>query len=186
MNALVVCEDENPDVCMYEFREKYRTAPYLAYLFKGELANNPVEGFRTFLKNLPPLISIDSFTFDKIKPEQFTNNLTNQYQGQVAFKVYGKGISPTEVQDMAKVLGAKCFKQEKILTAQESIRLIESIAEETTDSTRIDTIQANYLRELRDIMEDIGSKYEKLSNYHKIIRLFEMYRMLEEVNLCKT
>ncbi|NOZ43604.1 MAG: hypothetical protein GXP45_00235 [bacterium] len=34
MNNLVPCENANPEICFYQFREKYRGIPYLAYLFK--------------------------------------------------------------------------------------------------------------------------------------------------------
>jgi len=185
MNSLISCENEDPDYCMYEFREKYRSVPYLAYLFKWELASNPVLSFKKFLKNLPPIISVESFTFDKVTTNQLTNNGSIQYQWHVTINVFGKWISKEEVDEISVKLGTKCFNTIKNLSAEESLSLIKTTAEQTTDSTRLDSIQNNSLRELEDIMKKIEKEYPRLSNFNKIIRIFEMYRMLDESNLCE-
>ncbi len=186
MNAIVSCQDTNTEVCMYQFREKYRDIPYLAYLFKGELATDSLSSFRNFLANIAPIITIDKFTFDEIKSPQFTNNINKKYQGQINIKINGKGIADTDVQEIALLLWRQCFKQERILTPQEWINRIETIRNSTTDSIITETLQSDHLWELEWILKKIDQQYQHLSNYHKIIRLFEISRMLKDANLCES
>lgn len=72
------------------------------------------------------------------------------------------------------------------MSAKEGVSIIEKIGQETTDSIMSEAIQANYLRELEGILKKIDKEYDKLSNYNKIIRIFEINRMLEDANLCES
>lgn len=185
INTLMACENQDTEYCMYEFREKYRTVPQLAYLFKWELALDTVGSFKTFLAQLPPIISIDSFTFDKVLSKASTAVWSTQYQGQVTIKVFGRWISSEEVTQIANKLGKKCFAKEKELSAPEALTIIKQVAEQTTDNARIDSTQSSTLRELEQIIQDISDSFSTLSNYQKIVRLFEIYRMLDQANICE-
>lgn len=66
----IVCGmTESSDICYFRFRDKYRTIPGLAYGIGLEsLVNKPLS-LKRFFASIPPLIAIESFTFDKAKAQ---------------------------------------------------------------------------------------------------------------------
>ena len=96
-----------------------------------------------------------------------------------------KWVNAEEVKEMAYLLWQSCFKQEKELTLDLAIEHIKTTTENISTFAKVDSSQTSYLRELEWLLQDIKSKYTNLSNYYKIIRLFEVYRMLDEANLCE-
>ena len=53
------------------------------------------------------------------------------------------------------------------------------------DIVKVDTKNTSNLRELKGIIENIEREYNNLSNNQKIIKLFEIYRMMNDNNLCQ-
>jgi len=58
---------------------------------------------------LPPIFSIQSFEFDKIKSPTLSDASNNKYQGKITIVVYGRSASAQEVDQIANVLGNKCL-----------------------------------------------------------------------------
>jgi len=185
INKIISCENQKQEVCLYQFRDKYRSVPRLAYLFEAAYSADPVQNFHNFLKDIPPVLNIKSFTFDKMKGQQIVNNQNIKYEGKVTIDVYGKGILEEEITEIAEVLWKACFDKKIALTAEESINVIERTTANESVVASISALQGASLRELRDIMEDITKSYNHKSNYQKIITLFEIYRMMSDANLCE-
>jgi hypothetical protein len=61
----IVCNDKGPKVCYFDFRDKYRNIPELAYSIWIESVVNKPLALKRFIKDIPPLIAIESFTFNK-------------------------------------------------------------------------------------------------------------------------
>jgi len=185
MKKLVSCEQQNPKKCDYLFRDKFRAIPQLAYLKDATYSNDRVEGLRQFYSQLPPIIEISDFTFDKLREEEFFISQNTRYEWRLTVNIYGKWIEQLEVDEIADLLGEKCFQQEVRLSPNATINIIENIAEKTSLTSTVDTKESSSLRELHGIIKEIWKKYENLSNYQKIIRLFEIYRMLDDGNICE-
>jgi hypothetical protein len=64
---------------------------------------------KRFLADLPPLIAIESFTFDKQKSDSLSLVTTTEYVGEVNFNIYGRGITEAETNEITKKLAEDCF-----------------------------------------------------------------------------
>jgi hypothetical protein len=58
------CESDPAEVCLFKFRQKMKTIPLIAYTI-GAPNTNKVAELRLFLKNLPPLMNVKAFTFNR-------------------------------------------------------------------------------------------------------------------------
>jgi hypothetical protein len=178
----IVCGNESDAYCYYKFRDKYRSIPSLAYTIWLEDSKNKTQNFKKFLKNLPPVININKFTFDRdIKPG-ISNYEKTQYKWEIQMDIYGKGISNDDVKDIAILLGDKCLWTE--LTTQAALNKIDKTLVNIWNITKGNTTNTSTLREIQKIIENIKTKYNGFSNYKKTIKLFEIYRMLQDWNLC--
>ncbi|HKL44271.1 MAG TPA: hypothetical protein VJ892_03260 [Candidatus Absconditabacterales bacterium] len=179
-----ICNNEVDEYCYYKFRDKYRSIPSLAYTIGLENNNNKTKDFKKFLKELPPIITIDTFTFDRNMEQSISNYENIQYKGEIKMNIHGKGISNEEVEEISKLLGSKCLDESK-LTPNSALKKINTTLVNIGNITQINTNNTNSLWELENIIEGISNNYEKLTNYKKTIKLFEIYRMLKDSNLCK-
>lgn len=66
----VLCEElESQESCYFRFRDKYRTIPGLAYSVGVASNLNKVALLKSFYASIPPLIAIQSFSFDRAKSQ---------------------------------------------------------------------------------------------------------------------
>jgi hypothetical protein len=175
------CDDrDNDETCRFLFREKFRTVPRLAYTL-GYSSQTPAS-FQEFIVNIPPLLVIDTFTFDK----NFDTNLgaETSYVGEVSLKVYGYGISTDEVDHIASALGQSCFVDGTLMSVTEAQKRISQTLLAQGDPGVVSSQRSKDLLEMQEIMSDMATKYEGLSSYKKVTRLFEVYRMLYDSSLC--
>ena len=183
IRATAGCTTEGQEVCYYKFRDKYRTLPYLAYTV-GMAGDAQVDDLRTFLAQLPPIITISNFTFDK-KASPFTAT-QEIYQGQLSIEVYGRGVSADEVTQVSQQLGQKCFGTTgATLDPAKVLDVSNTAIVKLSDVVKIDTQRTKDLVELRGLITDVQSQYDTLSNYNKIVKLFELYRMVDDASLCQ-
>ena len=179
----IVCNDKSSDVCYFEFRDKYRNIPELAYTIWIESVVNKPLALKRFLENLPPLIAIESFTFDKQKSETLSLVSNTEYVGEVNFNIYGRGITEAETDEITKKLAEDCFGS----WTKNDFELASVLAPVQRAIEQIDELWQNSvwkmanLIELRDILEEDSKTYSKLSPYNKIIRKIEYYRMLKNI-----
>jgi hypothetical protein len=93
----IFCDETRQEKeCFYSFREKYRNIPQIAYTIGMQGRDNKLSDLKNFLKNLPPIISITNFNFEKQNNDSFVNNETT-FKGQISFNAYGKTITPEEI-----------------------------------------------------------------------------------------
>lgn len=195
----IVCRgDQSDDVCYFMFRNKYRNIPWLAYAIGLEgLVNKPL-ALKKFYAEIPPLIAIESFTFDKAKSQGLSLANTNEYLWNINFSIYGRGIDPADAQEISDKLTASCFAsgsknsldlswalnqvQASILQIQKDGSTVGKVENRNADDSLISRM-ANLI-ELRDTLTEDISTYEGLSPYNKIIKNFEYYRMLQNASLC--
>jgi len=90
-----------------------------------------------------------------------------------------------EIDDIASVLGETCFANAQKMSVELSIQQVTTDITKISNINRIDKTQSDDLRELKDNLEKIQKDYATLSPYKKTIKLFEIYRMLNEGGLCK-
>jgi len=178
----IVCGDESDKYCYYKFRDKYRSIPSLAYTIWIEQNTNKTKDLKTFLKELPPIISINKFTFDRNTEQDISTYENIQYKWEVQMNIYGKDMTDQDVSDISTLLWKKCLWTE--LSTDSASKKINNTLINIWNITQVNTTNTANLRELQDIIKKISKSYDNLSNYKKTIKLFEIYRMLQDWNLC--
>ncbi len=182
----VSCE-ENLDinVCYYRFRDKYRNVPELAYnIWRMIIDVDRTVFLKNFLKKLPPIISIKDLTFNKVRSDNLVWVEAMKYKGKIVIDVFGKWIVTSEVDEISSVLWEKCFGKWVSINANVASVKIDAYIKKLSWITDLDFGKSKNMRELSDLIKKIWSEYGSLTNYNKIIKLFEIYRMLDDSNLC--
>lgn len=171
--------------CFYNFRDKYRNLPYIAYKIWMEKQSNRTNWFREFLKDLPSIIAITDFGFDKRSSSSFLNNEEEKYEWTLTFNAYWRTISTDELNEAADKLWNLCFGT----TADQQIFpdiALDIVNESISKMWWLDSnVNINSLQELKWIFEELSASYPWMSNYNKMIKIFESWRMLNDANLCK-
>ena len=182
-NAL--CDSSISDAeCFYNFRDKYRDLPYLAYTIWLEKQENRTLWLFNFLKDLPSIITINDFWFEKFSNSSFLNNEQEQYEWTVSFNSYWRNITQSELDETSAALWKLCFgsNSEQVISPDVALsRINDTIASLWWAD---ENINVSALWELQWIFSDITQEYDWLSNYNKMIRLFELWRMMNDANLC--
>lgn len=185
IKSIVSCNNQSDEICYYKFRERYRNIPTFGYLLGTDFSSNGADNLKKFILQLPPIFSIQSFEFDKKKSPTLSDASNNTYQGKVTILVYGRSATTQEVDQIATALGNKCLAEDKQLTTQDGLNLIQAAIAKLSDLNKIDKSYGDNLRELQWIIQQLDIDFPTLSNYKKTIKLFELYRMLFDAGLCK-
>ncbi|MEI6672205.1 MAG: hypothetical protein WCL02_02335 [bacterium] len=180
IKSIISCNNEADEVCYYKFRERYRNIPTFGYLLGTNFGSNGAENLKKFMLQLPSIFAINEFEFDKVKSPTITDASNTKYQGKITILVYGRSATPQEVDQIAQVLGKKCLGENKPLTTQDGLNIIQSAIMKLSDVNKIDKSYGDNLRELKGIIEQLDKDFPSLSNYKKTIKLFELYRMLSD------
>lgn len=184
----IVCGmTESSDICYFRFRDKYRTIPGLAYGIGLEsLVNKPLS-LKRFFASIPPLIAIESFTFDKAKAQGVSLANNNEYLGNVNFNIYGRGISAEDTEQISRLLTESCFgeKSSQALDASWALAVLQKSLDQMSQVWQADVERMANLLELKDTLLQEGASYDSLSPYNKMIKKFEFYRMLKNIGLCR-
>jgi hypothetical protein len=185
----ILCDESRQDrECFYAFREKYRDLPYLAYTIGRPEVTNKTVLLENFLKNLPPIIAIKNFSFEKIKtPTVSTTSTAQVYQGSITLNAYGKSMSAEEVTEIATTLGTLCFGNQDtslLISPEIALERVNASILQLGSNLQFSNI-INDLEELSHVFSTTQTTYGTLTNYQKSIKLFEIFRMLRDANLCK-
>lgn len=172
-------------MCYYKFRERYRDIPTFGYLIGTDFGTNGAENLKKFILQLPPILSIKEFEFDKVKSPTVSDTNNSKYEGTVTINVYGRSATVQEVDQIAQALGYKCLGEEKPLTTQDGLSMVQTAIVKLSDVNKVDQSYSDNLRELQQIIEKFNTDFPTFSNYKKTIKLFELYRMLSDAGLCK-
>lgn len=176
------CVDQVAQQCLYVFRDKFRAVPYLAYSISRNNINSK-EGLRQFFLNLAPIISLDSFSFDQ-KSQKWKKTRDTWYKWSISIKVYGKDLGVEEVDEIASKLWSLCFDNKEKISPSYGITVVNRLIWQLWQQDVINAKRSNQLNQMARYIEKIQWEYEGLTNYKKVIRLFEVYRTLQESNAC--
>ena len=178
-------EEELDQICFYNFREKYRNLPYLAYKIWLENQSNRTAWLLEFLQELPSAIAITSFSFEKYSDSSFLNNKEEEYEWKVTFNAYGRNITDVELAEASDMLWKLCFwstSEQQIIPDLALNRVNETIT--SLWWNREYSTNVFSLWELQWLFTEIKEWYESMSNYDKMVKLFEIRRMMNDANLC--
>lgn len=184
IKKVTYCDKEWNEKCYYKFREKYRDIPTFWYLVWWLSSSaNQIQNFKIFISSLPPILSVKQFNFNQMDN---TANSNRKYKWNITINVYGKWISQWEVDEIARKLWEKCYSKwwSKALSIDNALTSINEMIKSMSDIEKKNTSDSNDLRELKDIVETTSKEYSKYTNYKKVIKLFETYRMLDNIWLC--
>jgi len=180
IKSLMFCDNVDMNQCYYQFREKYRDIPTFAYAVSKDVSKDVVSNFKEFFSTLPPITAIKDFTFDKTQSSDITAFKTLKYQGKVTIDIYGRGIPQDDIDQISLVLGKQCFGQEKMMSVDEALLLVNNALVKQSDAAGADRSKTQDLLDLKNILDLVVVEFPTISNYKKVIRLFEMWRMLDD------
>lgn len=185
IKGLMFCDNIDMNQCYYQFREKYRDVASFAYSISKDVSQDVADNFKRFFANLPPITTIQDFTFDKVKSSDLNNFNNLKYKWKVTLNIYGRWISQEEIDQIALVLGKQCFGAENMISVDQALVLVNDAIVKQSDAAGADRSKSQDLLELKTILDLVVTEYPTISNYKKIIRLFEMWRMLDDNWLCQ-
>lgn len=162
-------------LCYFNFREKMRTIPSLAYGVWVQQSSKAYE-LKLFLQGLPPLINVKSFVFQK--------KADWSYDGQISMEAYGKWMSEAELQEIATYLWSKCANG-LVLSPAVAISQLDEVIRSTTTISQISNEKSKDLNDLREMFEEVSKTYDGLPWFQKAVQLFNIYRMLSENHMCQ-
>ena len=83
------------------------------------------------------------------------------------------------------MLGKNCFDDGKPMSVSTASDKVSASIAKLSSLERIDKTQSDNLWEIKNSIDTIKSTYDGLSPYKKTIKLFEVYRTLQDGGLCK-
>lgn len=185
IKGLMFCDSVEMNQCYYQFREKYRDISVFAYSISKDVSKDMVSNFKKFFVNLPPITAIRDFTFDKVESPDLNNFGKLQYKWQVTIDIHGRWISQEEIDQIALILGKQCFGEEKMVSVDQALVLVNDAIIKQSDAAGADRSKTQDLLDLKTILDLVVIEYSTIPNFKKIIRLFEMWRMLDDNWLCQ-
>ena len=170
--------------CFYNFREKYRNLPYLAYKIWLENQKSRTSWLLEFLQDLPPALAITNFGFEKYSDTSFLDNKEEEYEWSVTFNAYWRYIMNPEVEEASSMLWKLCFwsSSEQKMSPDLALQYVDEAIISLWWSREYSNVSA--LWELQALFTKIKESYNGMSNYDKMIKLFEIRRMMNDANLC--
>lgn len=184
MQRFASCDSEDQDVCYFKFREKMRNLPSLAYTLWMK-STNKVAGLRTFIQNLPPLINIQSFTFRRMNTAT-AREQNRWYEWAITVQAYWKAMWPWEVDEIATYLWGICLWESVPMSPSAAIAQLEKTIRQSAQIWWFSNQKSKQFNDLKDTMKNVEAEYSGLTWVKKVIRLFELYRMLIDNKLCST
>ena len=180
-----MCRWELDQKCLYNFREKYRNLPYLAYRIWLESKWSRTSGLLEFLKDLPPAIAITSFGFEKYSNSSFLNNKEEEYEWRITFNAYGRNILDSELEEASSMLWKLCFwnNSDQKISPDTAAQYVDNAISLLWQNREYSNVSS--LLELQSLFTSLQESYNGMSNYDKMIKLFEIRRMMNDANLCK-
>jgi hypothetical protein len=134
---------------------------------------------------LPPAIAITSFGFEKYSDSSFLNNKQEEYEWKVTFNAYWRNILDSELEEASSMLWVLCFwnsEGQKKISPDLALEYVEKSIISLWWNQEYSNVSS--LWELQWLFTEIKATYNGLSNYDKMIKLFEIWRMMNDANLC--
>ena len=175
------CQLMNEQACLYAFRNTYRSIPPLAYGVWLATDSLAIESLKKFMQEIPTIITIADFNFQKMQAKAWSQS---QYEWSVIINMYGRSVAQQDVDEIATILWSQCLSNNSDLYPDTAINAIDEYLRRVAD-VQVVQQQSNQLLQLRRIVVQSQESFPRLSNYNKIIKIFELYRMLSDNAICK-
>ena len=112
------------------------------------------------------------------------------YAGRVSFKIYGRGISDSDAEQLGQLLTTQCYGSgaKAELTLESALQKVNdqlSRLSTNENSSEWKVSRVGNLIELKEDFEEDIKEYENLSPYAQIIKKFEVLRSLKNLSLCQ-
>ena len=171
--------------CFYDFRDKYRDMPYLAYNVGIESQSNRTVWLLNFLRDLPPAIAITDFQFERYSNSSFLNNEEEKYEWSISFNAFWRNITQDELDEASEFLWKLCLWRDtnEKMSPELALSRVNDFIISLWWNRQFSNVYS--LWELKGVLEDIQKDYKSMTNYDKMIKLFEIRRMLNDSNLCE-
>lgn len=170
------CDDTEKN-CNFKFRDKFRDINQLAYELWND-SNNKVVNLVSFYKSIPPIINVVKFIFRE-SDKKFVEDNAAKYLWEIWIEVLWKSIPDEDVINIQKTLWKKCFWTDEQLTPELiSTKVSQEFSKISAKSSNANDL-ANF-KEIQEIVELVIKDYKTFDNYKKIIKIFELYRVISE------
>ena len=176
----VGCKDSNQDFCYFKFREKFRGIPQLAYTLGFPGSNNAGQ-LRSFLQYLPPVINVKQFSFEK---KTGTLGTADQYVGNIQIDVFGRAITQSELDEIGIVLGKECFISDRPMNPENALQYLQENTKQFGSIATLSNEKSKDLTDLSLLFTSVKEEYASYPKYRQAVKLFELYRMLDDAGLC--
>ena len=174
------CQLLNTQACLYTFRSVYRSIPQLAYGVGLRVDQDAINALKRFIQTLPPVITVADFNFQR-KPSSVWS--IPEYEWSVMIHMHGKSVQQENVDQVAFVLGEQCLGNNIFLSPQTAADVVDQYLRRVAD-TQIAQQQSTQLLQLSRLINEDKELFVRLSNYQKVIKLFELHRMLDDAGIC--
>jgi len=174
------CQLLNIQTCLYTFRNTYRNIPQLAYGIWLDINAQSIQALKRFIQELPPLITIADFNFQKTSVKA---GKQAQYEWSVVINMHGRSVQNNDVDQVAFTLWNQCLGNNIFLSPEIALETIDTYLRRVSDS-QLAQQQSTQLLQLRRIVNENQIQFETLTNYNKIIKLFELEKMLADTGIC--
>ena len=81
-------------------------------------------------------------------------------------------------------MGNLCFKTDEELDIALALKKVQELLNQIGHSETVNSNIISSLEELRYLLQQSETEYGRLSSYQKTIKLFEVFRMLSDANIC--
>lgn len=192
-NSASCTKNETRESCYFRFRDKYRDLPALAYTIGQKGGGNKALQLKEFYANIPPLIVIDSFTFDEAEDTGITLAEQGAYVGNVSFKIYGRGITSEDANQISSLLSVQCYGSGKnepftletaLQKVNDQLSIVSGRSASALDSKGTVSKIANLIELKEDLEADINH-FATLQPYQQIIKKIEVSRSLKNLGICQ-
>jgi hypothetical protein len=171
---------------LFDFREKFRSISYLAYAVwypfnKTDFTEDNINDLKKFYGNLPPILFINTFTFNKIEWW-----IGNWYIWNIWLSIIWEDISDQEVDDLKQQLSRECFSKDSRTTFGEHKSILKYISKKIKwmSENINNSDKSEKLKNLLELEEILRTKNLWWSNFDISIAVIEVYRMIKENWLC--
>ena len=152
----------------------------LAYTL-GFPGNNNAGQLRSFLQYLPPVINVKQFSFEK---KAGTLGTADQYVGNIQIDVFGRAVAQSELDEIGNVLGKQCFVSDRPMNPDNALQYLQENTKQFGSIATLSNEKSKDLTDLSLLFTSIKEEYPGYPKYKQAVKLFELYRMLDDAGLC--
>jgi len=168
------------EACDYLLRQKYKDIHHLVYPLTN--TTDTQQALHTFFQQLTPLLSIEDFTYNKIKSPI---DDTEQYQWTIRFTTYARSVTTENITQVQNHLGSLCYPDKSPFTIANNKTKIQAMVRSLSSLTAINQSQSNALLSIQESLNELEDSYDRLSNFQKVVRTFETYRTFQQIGVCQ-